>query len=91
MLIGTRTVPALGAGAGSAGSTTVTLPSAIGTGTFFIIAKANADDGIVETQTGNNALARAIAIGSDLWVSALTAPAKAAAGSALFAAARKGA
>jgi len=82
-LPGGRTVPALGPGAASYGSTTLTLPATIGMGWFYIIASADADGAAVETQEGNNALARLIQIGPDLLVSSLSAPAKIAAGSTI--------
>ena len=80
LLQGSRAVPALGPGASDTGSTTVTIPSNIGSGTYYIIAKADADNAVVETQEGNNILARSIQIGGDLVVSSLTVPSKLGAG-----------
>ncbi len=84
LLAGGHTVPALSAGAGSFGSTSLTIPPATAVGTFYLFAKADADNVVSETQEGNNAALRVIQIGGDLVVSALTVPAKAAAGSAIL-------
>jgi subtilase family serine protease len=76
MLAGSRAVPELSAGATSAGSTNVTLPSIVTAGTYYIIAKADADNTAAETDEANNTTARIIRIGGDLAVSSLTVPAK---------------
>ena len=73
-LIGSRDVPALAAGAINTGSITITLPTNVTPGSYFIIAKANGDGAVSETSTTNNTKARAIIIGPDLVVSALTTP-----------------
>jgi subtilase family serine protease len=54
ILLGSRTVPALGAGTGSTGSTSVIIPSGTATGTFYIIAKADAPGAISESSESNN-------------------------------------
>ena len=74
LLTGARAVPALGASAVSTGSTTVAIPPDVATGNYFVIAKADADGVVVETQEGNNVAARTVAIGPDLSVSAMTVP-----------------
>jgi subtilase family serine protease len=79
-LLGTRAVPALGAGQTSSGTTTVTLPSSAPTGLVYVIAKADAPATVPELQEGNNTRFDAVRIGPDLVVSALTAPATAGAG-----------
>ncbi len=80
LLSGGRAVPALAAGASSTGSTTVTIPSTVTAGSYYVIAKADADNGVVETQEGNNTGLRSITIGGDLAVSAFTVPTKGGAG-----------
>jgi subtilase family serine protease len=62
MVLGTRTVPALGPGASDLVSTTVTIPAAISPGTYYILARA--DDGavLVETNEKNNLKAIPISI-----------------------------
>jgi subtilase family serine protease len=83
VLVGSRSVPGLDAGAVNSGSTVVTIPSNVVAGSYYLIAKADADNAIAETAETNNTYPRAIQIGSDLSVSALTAPAKGAAGSSI--------
>jgi subtilisin family serine protease len=71
-LAGGRAVPALAAGAGSTGSTSVTIPADVVVGGYYLIARADADGEALETQENNNTLARAVAVGPDLRVSSLT-------------------
>jgi subtilase family serine protease len=82
-MIGSRSVPALDAAATSSGSTSLFIPSGISAGSYYLIAKADADDAATETSETNNSYARTLLIGGDLVVSALTAPAKGGAGSAI--------
>ena len=82
-LLGSRAVPALAAGAASTGSTTVMIPSTVVTGTYYLIARADADDTAIETLETNNTAMRTVQIGSDLSVLAMTLPAKAAAGTSI--------
>ncbi|PYR94200.1 MAG: hypothetical protein DMF84_06530 [Acidobacteria bacterium] len=79
LLAGSRSVSDLPPAASNSGSTMLTLPN-VSAGTYFIIAKADGDTAVVESQEGNNTAARAIRIGGDLVVSSLTTPAKAGAG-----------
>jgi subtilase family serine protease len=76
-----RAVPALGSGALHSGSTTLTLPAPLAAALYYIIAVADGNNDVPETAESNNATARALAIGSDLVVSAITAPASGAPGS----------
>jgi len=71
-LLTSRQVPALVGGASSAVSATVTLPPTNGVGVYYLIAKADADNAVPETDETNNTTTRAIQIGGDLTVSALT-------------------
>ena len=80
--LGSRAVPALLAGAVSSAPTTVTIPTGI-VGTYYLLARADADDTVAETAETNNMAARSVQIGSDLSVPSITAPAKAAAGSSI--------
>ena len=82
LLPGGRSVAALGPGAASGGSTVLTLPP-VTAGTYYLIAKADDDNAVLESRETNNTLARSISIGSDLQVSALTAPTKAAPGTSI--------
>lgn len=82
-LDGARTVPALEAGQWSSGSTMVTIPASTSTGGYFLIAVADADSAIVETQETNNTRYVSVQIGPDLAVKTLSIPASAPAGSSI--------
>lgn len=81
--LGERAVPALAPGASSAGSVTLTLPGGLAAGAWYLIAKADGDDGLVETLETNNTASRTLVVGPDLQVSAATVPASGGAGHAL--------
>jgi subtilase family serine protease len=81
--LGARAVPALSAGASSSGSTSVTILAGTAGGTYYLLARADADGAIAETQESNNTSYRSLQIGPDLVISALTAPATAAAGASI--------
>jgi hypothetical protein len=55
-------VPALEAGASSAGSTSVTLPEGLAAGTYFIVAKADDNNSVGEGSETNNTFAVTIRI-----------------------------
>lgn len=77
-------MPSLGAGVSNTGSTQVTIPSSVTcTDTYYIIAIADADNTVSETNENNNAKSKSIKIGSDLIVSSLSVPLSAAAGSTI--------
>ena len=73
-LPGGHAVPNLAAGAASTASTTVTLPSPLAVGTYYIYAVADADNAVSEIAETNNTTARTVLVGGDLVVSALAAP-----------------
>jgi subtilase family serine protease len=73
-LPGARAVPPLAGNASSSGSTTLALPTTIAAGAYYIIAKADADNAVVETQETNNTMAKALTIGPDLIVSSIALP-----------------
>ncbi len=81
LLAGARVVPELAAGSASAGTTTVAIPAGVATGSYFLIAKADADSAVVETQESNNTRTRSVAIGPDLSVSTMTVASTLTAGS----------
>ena len=81
VLLGSRPVSALGTGAVSSASTTVTLPAGLTSGTYYVVARADAAGDVPEGNESNNTRAAIIRIGADLTVAAVTAPATAAAGS----------
>ena len=76
-----RSVGALAAGASSTGTTSVTIPANTTAGSYYLFARADGDDAIVEPNEANNARQTTIRVGADLTVSAFTAPARAASGS----------
>jgi subtilase family serine protease len=78
--LGIRNVPGLAPGASSSGSTQVTIPTGTPAGTWYIIARADSAEIVVETNEANNNTSRSIRLGADLTVSALSAPTSAAAG-----------
>lgn len=71
LMDGSRAVPDLPPGASSAGSTSVIIPPGSAVGTFYIVAKADADDTVSETQETNNTRFRSISIGPDLTISSM--------------------
>ncbi len=82
-LLARRPVTELGAGSASTGTTTLTIPAATPAGVHYLIARADDDGAVQESNEGNNTTTRSISIGPDLVVSALTAPADAAAGATI--------
>jgi len=84
LLTGARSVPALSAGVNSSGSTTVLLPTSVATGNYYLIAKADADNVVPETQKANNTAARPLGVGGDLVISSFSVPAKLGAGTSVL-------
>ena len=81
VLLGNRPVPPLAAGASDTRSTTLRIPAAAAVGTYFVLAKADSEGVVPEqTETNNLRASTVIRIGPDLIVSAVSAPATAAAG-----------
>jgi subtilase family serine protease len=83
MAIGARGVPALPPSATSAGVTSATIPPGTAAGTYYLVARADADGTIDERSEINNTRGLPIAIGPDLVVSVLSAPAEGAPGLAI--------
>ena len=75
-----RAVPALDQGASSPFTTNVTVPAGTPTGTYYFMAKSDAGDAVPESSEANNVRYVLMRIGGDLYVSALSVPARAAAG-----------
>lgn len=71
---GSRTVAPLAPGASSVGATSLTIPPATAAGTYYLIAKADEDGSVAETQEANNVRAAAVRIGADLAVSSASLP-----------------
>jgi subtilase family serine protease len=79
-LAGSRPVAELAPNATSSGAANVTIPPNTATGRYYLIAVADGDGAVPETSETNNIRAAQLLIGPDLAVTALTAPASAAAG-----------
>jgi subtilase family serine protease len=84
LLGGSRAVPALASAAASTGTTMLPIPSTTAAGTYYVIARADADEAVTETQETNNTAVYGLQIGTDLTPAALTVPAKAGAGSSIL-------
>jgi subtilase family serine protease len=69
--LGARFLPALTAGAHHTGSTVVTVPS-VTPGKYYLIAQADADGEVSESSETDNVRAKALVIGPDLTIQALT-------------------
>ena len=78
--LGSRLVPALAPGTSHTGSSTLTIPAATSSGSYWLLIKADAGDAVAETLETNNILTRQLQIGADLVVTTVTAPATVAAG-----------
>jgi subtilase family serine protease len=80
-LLGSRHVPSLPPGETSTGSLSVVIPASTPAGTYYVVAEADGDQAVPETLEANNRrFSRAVQIGPDLVVSALTVPAVTGAG-----------
>ena len=79
-VLGNRSVPILAAGVSNTASTTLTVPANAATGTYYIIAQADGAAELTETvETNNTRASGLIQVGGDLVMTALSAPAAAAA------------
>jgi subtilase family serine protease len=78
-MIGYRAVSSLSAGASSASDTTVTVPTSIAPGAYYLGVIADYANAVVETDETNNTLAggQISIVGSDLTLNAVSAPASA--------------
>ncbi|MBI4524234.1 MAG: hypothetical protein HY695_10535 [Deltaproteobacteria bacterium] len=76
IFVGSRSVSGLAARRSERGSSAVVLPAGTGPGRYYLIAKANGDDAVPETNKNNNSRYKAVKIVlPDLFIAALTAPA----------------
>jgi subtilase family serine protease len=82
-LLGERAVPALIAGQTNSGTNALTIPAGKATGTYYIIASADAAGAAPETQESNNNRTDTTQIGPDLAVTVISVPATAGAGSTI--------
>jgi len=81
--LGSRAIPALAPGATSSGTTSVTIPTGTAVGTYYVIARADADGIVTETAETNNNVASVVQVGPDLTVSAFSVPTMATAGTSI--------
>ena len=80
-LIGTRPVPALPAGTSNTASTTVTLPSNLAPGNYYVFASADYNNQVAETfESNNNSFGQLVKVGPDLTVTTFSPPASIAVG-----------
>jgi subtilase family serine protease len=77
VLLGSRPVVALTAGTADTGTVALTIPTSTGTGSFYLIAKADGGSAVPETAETNNSRARLIRMGPDLLIASMTVPATA--------------
>jgi subtilase family serine protease len=82
-LLGTHPVPPLGPNATYTASTAVQIPVSTPTGTYYVLAQADAGARVAEANEANNAAAGLIRVGPDLIVSAFAAPSSAVSGAAI--------
>jgi subtilase family serine protease len=77
---GSQPTAGLAAGTSGSGSTTITIPTGLASGSYYFFAKADAGNAVGETQENNNTVIRLVAIGPDLIVSSVFVTSPAAAG-----------
>ncbi len=80
-----QAVPVLAPGMLLTSSVTVGIPSDLPAGSYYLIAKADADDVLLESNESNNTYARGFSVGPDLVVSTVSVPAAAAPGATITA------
>jgi subtilisin family serine protease len=82
--LGSRPVSSLGPGLTNTVSTTLRIPSSIASGSYYVLAKGDWEGVISESVETNNARASGVVkVGPDMIVSAMSAPASAAAGATI--------
>src|SRR3990172_3106949 len=80
-LLGSRSVDSIAAGVSSSGTASVLIPTGTPSGSYYVIARADAADMVAETREDNNTkYSTSIKIGPDLTMTAVAAPATAGAG-----------
>jgi len=82
--LGTRDVPSLAPGTTNSAATAFTVPSNVGVGNYYLLAKADAAGAVTESNESNNVkMGSIIAVGPDMVIQTLTTPSTAAAGSTI--------
>ncbi len=83
-MLGSRTVPPLAGGAVDTTSTTLTIPTGTATGSYYILAKADANGAVGETNETNNVkFSLPVKVGPDLTIVTATVPLTAVAGTSI--------
>ncbi|HVQ28321.1 MAG TPA: CARDB domain-containing protein, partial [Vicinamibacteria bacterium] len=83
LLLGSRVAPALAAGGTSTMATSLVIPGGTASGNYYVVARADGEGVVPETNEANNTRALNVAVGPDLAVTALSAPAKAGPGATI--------
>lgn len=83
VLLGSRAVPPVSAGATDTATTSLTIPANTDVGTYYVLAIADAGGVLGETTETNNSNYRSILIGGDLITSSFTVPSSGAPGSTI--------
>ncbi|MBP7935837.1 MAG: S8 family serine peptidase [Phycisphaerae bacterium] len=78
--IGSCSISSLEASQSSSGTVTATIAPDTATGTYYVIAQADADNDVTETNEANNTRTLTVKVGPDLTVSTLTGPSTSGAG-----------
>jgi subtilase family serine protease len=81
--LGQRAVPALSGGGTDSASTAVTIPGSTAAGSYYILARADTNDAVIEWAETNNVRSATVRVGADLVVTALTGPSVATSGTAM--------
>ncbi len=82
-LLGSRSIPALPAGATNAGSTSLLIPAGTELGTYFILVSADDTNAVAESAETNNVVYGTTRVGPDLIDFALSAPTSTTAGATI--------
>ena len=84
VVLGTRAVPLLAGGASSTATTSVMVPAGTATGTYYVLALADAANTVGESmETNNTRTSASLKVGPDLVVTVISVPAAAAAGTSI--------
>ncbi len=83
VLLGGQPMAGLTAGASGSASTSLSVPAGTSAGTWYVIAQADGESSVPETNESNNTQFKSLKVGPDLVISALTVPATTAAGATI--------
>jgi hypothetical protein len=83
IVLGSRALPALAAGASSTASSALLIPANTAVGSYYLLARADANAVVPESTEANNIKIKALSLGPDLVVATLSVPASGGAGTAI--------